>query len=111
MTTALPDSDRESGAGLEMAFPTLASCLPRPIPKQRRAVFDAFRLSVEIDRNSGQLRLKALVSSAFSQARDLKSLVANGGVAEERLVLSGAGGIPIGTVVKVNPGEGTTLQI
>ena len=59
----------------------LGELLAEANPEQRRAVFDPFRLSVGIDRNSGQLRLKALVSSAFSQARDLKSLVANGGVA------------------------------
>jgi len=37
-------------------------------------VFDAFRLRVEIDRNSGQIRLKALVSSAFGEARNLSDL-------------------------------------
>ncbi|HEX3563697.1 MAG TPA: hypothetical protein VHU24_12740, partial [Solirubrobacterales bacterium] len=40
----------------------------------RRAVFDAFRLQVEIDRNAGQIRLKALVSSAFGEAKDLSDL-------------------------------------
>jgi site-specific DNA recombinase len=62
-------------------IPDLGEALADADPEMRRAVFDAFRLSVEIDRNAGQIRLKALVSSAFSQARDLKSLVANGGVA------------------------------
>jgi Recombinase len=62
-------------------LPDLGEALTGADPELRRAVFDAFRLSVEIDRNAGQIRLKALVSSAFSQARDLKSLVANGGVA------------------------------
>jgi hypothetical protein len=37
-------------------------------------VFDAFRLRVEIDRNSGQIRLKALVSSAFGEATNLSDL-------------------------------------
>jgi hypothetical protein len=43
-------------------------------PELRRAVFDAFRLQVEIDRNSGQIRLKALVSSAFGEATNLSDL-------------------------------------
>ncbi len=57
-------------------IPDLSEALTNADPKLRRAVFDAFRLSVEIDRNAGQLRVKALVSSAFNGVRDLKSLVA-----------------------------------
>ena len=37
-------------------------------------MFDAFRLRVEIDRNDGRIRLKALVSSAFGEARNLSDL-------------------------------------
>jgi hypothetical protein len=84
----LDADDRQNGTvDLKDAFavldgiPDLGEALAEANPEQRRAVFDAFRLSVEIDRNAGQLRLKALASSAFSQACDLKSLVANGGVA------------------------------
>jgi hypothetical protein len=73
--------DPEEACAVLDGIPDLGELLAEADPQQRRAVFDAFRLSVEIDRNSGQLRLKALVSSAFSQARDLKSLIANGGVA------------------------------
>jgi hypothetical protein len=43
-------------------------------PDVRWAIFDAFRLRVEIDRNDGQVRLKALVSSAFGEARSLSDL-------------------------------------
>lgn len=43
-------------------------------PELRRAIFDAFRLRVEIDRNASQVRLKALVSSAFGEARNLSDL-------------------------------------
>ncbi len=46
--------------------------------RTRGRVYDAFRLSVEIDRNQGQIRLKALVSSAFTGATDLEALVAQG---------------------------------
>jgi len=44
-------------------------------------VFDAFRLSVALDRNAGQIRVKALISSAFTKSRDLQNLVANGAIA------------------------------
>jgi hypothetical protein len=50
-------------------------------PQTRRQVYDAFRVTAEIDRNAGQLRLKALVSSAFSDTCDLEPLVANEEVA------------------------------
>ncbi|HEU4907124.1 MAG TPA: hypothetical protein VFT19_13570 [Solirubrobacterales bacterium] len=56
------------------SLPDLSKALTEADPKLRRAVFEAFRLRVEIDRNSGLIRLKALVSSAFSQARDLSEL-------------------------------------
>jgi hypothetical protein len=36
---------------------------------------------VEIDRNAGHIRLKALISRAFTEARDLEDMVANGEVA------------------------------
>jgi hypothetical protein len=42
-------------------------------PELRRSVFDAFRLSAAIDRNAGQIQLKALVSSAFEKAGDLRN--------------------------------------
>ena len=56
------------------ALPNLGKSLIAADPDIRRAVFDAFRLRVEIDRNSGQIRLKALVSSAFGEATNLSDL-------------------------------------
>jgi hypothetical protein len=41
-------------------------------------VYDAFQLAVELHRDKGQIRLKALVSSAFAEATDLQALVAMG---------------------------------
>ncbi len=86
--TGLAAEERQDGvtdidAACEVldGIPDLSEALTNADPKLRRAVFDAFRLSVEIDRNAGQLRVKALVSSAFNGVRDLKSLVANEGVA------------------------------
>ena len=47
-------------------MPDLSKALVNATPELRREVFDAFRLRIELDRNAGQIRLKALVSSAFS---------------------------------------------
>jgi len=47
----------------------------------RRRVYDAFQLAVELNRNEGQIRVKALVSSAFTETTDLQALVANGAIA------------------------------
>ena len=50
-------------------------------PELRRRVYEAFRLAAETDRNAGQIRLKALVSSAFTEASDLEGLVTNESIA------------------------------
>ena len=77
----LEDSRRDSTAvdpddalAVLDALPDLGKSLIAADPDIRRAVFDAFRLRVEIDRNSGQIRLKALVSSAFGEATNLSDL-------------------------------------
>jgi len=62
-------------------LPDLGDALARAEPELRRRVFDAFRLSVAIDKNAAQIPVKALVSSAFTKARDLQSLVANESIA------------------------------
>jgi len=65
-----------------MSFRRIADERPRGADSElRRRVFDAFRLSVSLDRNARQIHVKALVSSAFTKARDLQSLVANGFIA------------------------------
>jgi site-specific DNA recombinase len=66
--------DPEIACGVLDALPDLGESLAAADPELRRAVFDAFRLRVEIDRNSGQIRLKALVSSAFGEATNLSDL-------------------------------------
>jgi hypothetical protein len=63
------------------ALPDLSKALAEADPELRRAVFEAFRLCVEIDRNSGLIRLKALVSSAFSQVKDLSELCSTKAIA------------------------------
>ena len=77
----IEDSQRDSTAvnpedarAVLETLPDLGKRLVAADPEMRRAVFDAFRLRVEIDRNSGQVRLKALVSSAFGEARNLSDL-------------------------------------
>jgi hypothetical protein len=48
-------------------LPDLAAAPARAEPELRRRVFDAFRLSVAIDKNAAQIHVKALVSSAFTK--------------------------------------------
>ena len=52
-------------------MPDLSAALAGADPETRHALYEAFRLRVEIDRNPGQIRLKALVSSAFSEIKGL----------------------------------------
>ena len=66
--------DPEDARAVLDALPDLGKHLAAADPTVRRAVFDAFRLHVEIDRNDGQVRLKALVSSAFGEAKNLSDL-------------------------------------
>jgi hypothetical protein len=86
------DDDRHRRTGLDVddacaildGLPNLHNALAAADPKLRRQVYDAFRLSVEIDRNQAQIRLKALVSSALTEATDLEALVAHKAIAGER---------------------------
>jgi site-specific DNA recombinase len=63
------------------SLPNLTEALAAADPELRRRVFDAFRLAVALDRNAGQIRVKALISSAFTKTCDLQNLVANGSIA------------------------------
>ncbi|MGV1047913.1 MAG: hypothetical protein ACOYD4_05245, partial [Solirubrobacterales bacterium] len=74
--------DIEEACAVLDALPDLSKPLAEADPKLRHAVYEAFRLRVEIDRNTQQIRLKALVSSAFSQVRGLNDLVAGKAIAE-----------------------------
>jgi beta-glucosidase-like glycosyl hydrolase len=84
---------RQTGLDLTCAvldgLPNLHNALAAADPKVRRQVYDAFRLSVEIDRNQAQIRLKALISSAFTEATDLEALVAHKAIAGGRYALTG----------------------
>jgi len=63
------------------SLPNLTEALALADPELRRRVSDAFRLAVALDRNAGQIRVKALISSAFTKSHDLQNLVANGAIA------------------------------
>ncbi len=67
--------DIEEACAVLDSLPDLSKPLAEADPKLRHAVYEAFRLRVEIDRNAQQIRLKALVSSAFSQIRSLTDFV------------------------------------
>ena len=69
------------------ALPDLAAPLAKADPELRRRVFEAFHFSVELDRNKPEIRMKALVSSAFGTAGDLDSIAAK--VADK--TIAGAG--------------------
>jgi site-specific DNA recombinase len=73
--------DAEESTAILESLPDLSKALKEADPELRRAVFEAFRLRVEIDRNSGLIRLKALVSSAFSQAGALSDIGATKAIA------------------------------
>jgi site-specific DNA recombinase len=69
--------DLDDACALLESLPDLAKPLAEADPELRRRVYEAFQLAVELDRNKPEIRLKALVSSAFSEAGDLD------GIAEE----------------------------
>ena len=62
------------------SLPDLTEALAAADPEVRRRVFDAFRRVVAVDRNAGQIRVEALISSAFTKTRDLQKVVANGAI-------------------------------
>jgi hypothetical protein len=76
--------DIEKACAVLDSLPDLSEPLAEADPKLRHAVYEAFRLRVEIDRNAQQIRLKALVSSAFSQVKGLSDFVAGKAIAGER---------------------------
>ena len=73
--------DVEEAAAVLDSLPDLSKPLAEADPELRRSVFEAFRLRVEIDRNAGLIRLKALVSSAFGEAKDLSDVCATTAIA------------------------------
>jgi DNA-binding Lrp family transcriptional regulator len=78
------------------AIPNLNGAIKAADPDLRRRVYDAFRLSLRVDRDAGRVTLKALISSAFAGIKDLDDLlVAHKGIAGDRSALMGAQSIPL----------------
>jgi hypothetical protein len=76
--------DLEDACGVLDSLPNLAKPLAKADPELRRRVYEAFHFAVELDRNKPQVRLKALISSAFSTTSDLDDfagMVANKAIA------------------------------
>jgi len=71
------------------SLPDLSKPLAKADPELRRSVYEAFQFGIELDPNRPEIRLKALVSSAFSTTKDLHDLagkVANGVIAGAGLI-------------------------
>ena len=69
-----------------------------------RKVLDAFKFSLEVDRNKPEIRMKALISSAF-KADSLQGFVANGSIAEERFARNGNPVVAVAWTVPGWPGR------
>jgi site-specific DNA recombinase len=95
--------DVDNACAVLDGLPDLRDALARAEPDLLRRVFDAFRLSVAIDKNAAQIHVKALVSSAFTKARDLQSLVANESIAGAGLNLRPPGYEPPRFCTRVPP--------
>jgi hypothetical protein len=57
--------DLDDACAILEALPDLGKRSPRPDPELRRYIYEAFQFAVELDRNTPEVRMKALVSSAF----------------------------------------------
>ena len=66
--------DLEATSNVLDSLPDLSTPPAKADPELRRRVYDAFQFGIELDRNTPQVRLKALVSSAFSTAKNLDDL-------------------------------------
>jgi len=80
-------------------LPDLSRSLAEADPELRRQIYERFQFAVELDRNKPEVRMKALVSTAFMEANDLEDLaavmVADKSIAGERFVLIGDLSVPI----------------
>jgi hypothetical protein len=91
--------DLEATSNVLDSLPDLSTPLAKADPELRRRVYEAFQFGIELDRNKPEVRLKALVSSAFSTASNLDDLAVM--VADK----------PIGTVFnyRLEPSSGRFL--
>jgi hypothetical protein len=68
--------DLQHACAILDGLPDLSKPLAKTDPELQRRIFEIFHLRVELDRNTPEVRMKALVSSAFSAATDLDDLAA-----------------------------------
>jgi site-specific DNA recombinase len=68
--------DLQHACAILDGLPDLSKPLAKTDPELQRRIFEIFHLRVELDRNTPEVRMKALVSSAFSEAADLDDLAA-----------------------------------
>jgi site-specific DNA recombinase len=71
-----PNMDLEGACAILDGLPDLSKSLARAEPELQRRIFEAFHLTIELDRNTPEVRLSALVTSAFAEASDLDELAA-----------------------------------
>ncbi len=84
-TTARPHTDLDSACEILDQLPLLEDEFAEADPELRRQILDAFKFSLEIDRNKPEIRLRGLISSAL-KADNLQDLVANGSIAGAGLI-------------------------
>jgi uncharacterized protein YeaO (DUF488 family) len=90
-----PGSISTTPAPSSTGYPTSARPSPPPTPSSAVRSTTPSASPSEIDRNEAQIRLKALVSSAFMGATDLEALVAHKAIAGERYALTGDRAVPV----------------
>ena len=87
--------DIDAACELLQNLPDLKESLRAAPPELLRQVFDAFRLTVEVDRGAGTMSVRAFISSALSKADSLENMSQLGIGQEEQAVsnsfIAGAG--------------------
>jgi hypothetical protein len=68
--------DLDHACAILGGLPDLSRSLAEADPELRRQIYERFQFSVELDRNKPEVRMKALVSTAFMEANDLEDLAA-----------------------------------
>jgi site-specific DNA recombinase len=79
-TANRPHTNLDTTCEILDQLPLLDNEFAEADPEVRRQVLDAFKFSLEVDRNKPEIRMSALVSSAL-KADNLQELVANGSIA------------------------------
>jgi site-specific DNA recombinase len=73
--------DEDEACAILDALPNLSEALAAADPELRRRVYEAFGLTVTLDKNTRQIQIRALISSALTPHDNLKQIVANESIA------------------------------